>query len=99
MDNLRRRNVFIVDACPMCLANEESIDHLLLNCNSAQCLWKTIFRWFHCSGPLPSSFSALYEFWGLGVGSIRGRLLWKLSFLAAIWSVWKERIGDALKER
>lgn len=31
MDNLRRRRKIIVNACPMYLANEESIDHLLLN--------------------------------------------------------------------
>lgn len=30
MDNLRKRHQVLVNACPMCLA-EESIDHLLLN--------------------------------------------------------------------
>ena len=39
MDNLRRRKVIVVNACSMCLANEESIDHLLLNCPLAQCIW------------------------------------------------------------
>ena len=31
MDNLRRQGLIIVNACPMCLASEQSIDHLL-NC-------------------------------------------------------------------
>ena len=32
MDNLRRKKVIITNSCPMCLAEEESINHLLLNC-------------------------------------------------------------------
>lgn len=79
-----------VNACPMCLA-EESIDHLLLNCNFAYVIWTSIFSGFHFSAPLHQSVPALFEFWGLGVGSKRGRSMWKLSFLAAIWSIWKER--------
>eukprot|EP00268_Persea_americana_P022762 TRINITY_DN2257_c1_g1_i1.p1 TRINITY_DN2257_c1_g1~~TRINITY_DN2257_c1_g1_i1.p1 ORF type:complete len:113 (-),score=8.22 TRINITY_DN2257_c1_g1_i1:477-815(-) len=38
MDNLRRRKVIVVNACSMCLANEESIDHLILSCPLAQCI-------------------------------------------------------------
>lgn len=32
MDNLRRRNMIMVNACPLCLAAEETMDHRLLNC-------------------------------------------------------------------
>ena len=45
-DNLRRRKVCIVNACPMCLADEETVDYLFLNCKVAQFLWKSVFSWF-----------------------------------------------------
>lgn len=70
MDKLRQWQVVVVNACPMCLVGEESIDHLLLNCRIAQCLWRAILGWFHYSGPLPRSLLALFEYWRLGVGSI-----------------------------
>ena len=40
MDNLRRRGLIIVNACPICFEDEESIDHLL-NCPIAQHLWRS----------------------------------------------------------
>ena len=49
MDNLCRRRKIIVNAYPMCLADEESVDHLLLNCRVAKGLWFEVLSWFHCS--------------------------------------------------
>ena len=38
MENLRRRGKVVVNGCPMCLSEEETMDHLLLNCKVAQML-------------------------------------------------------------
>eukprot|EP00268_Persea_americana_P029942 TRINITY_DN28916_c0_g1_i2.p1 TRINITY_DN28916_c0_g1~~TRINITY_DN28916_c0_g1_i2.p1 ORF type:complete len:107 (+),score=3.09 TRINITY_DN28916_c0_g1_i2:158-478(+) len=51
MDNLRRRGLIIVNACPICFEDEESIDHLL-NCPIAQHLWRSTLGWFHVSPQL-----------------------------------------------
>ena len=75
----------------MRLTSEESIDHLLLNCPLSQCIRRLIFAWFHFCGLLPNSIPSLFDFWRLGVGSKRGRVMWKLSFRAVIWFLWKER--------
>lgn len=32
MDNLRRQKIIMVNACPMCLVEEETVDHLLMSC-------------------------------------------------------------------
>lgn len=91
MDNIRRRELIIVNACPMCLAVEESIDHFLLNCLITHYLWRSTLWWFHISTPIPNSLSSLFEFWRLGVGFRRRRIVWNVSFLAVIWSIWKQR--------
>lgn len=38
MDNLRRRGKILVNGCGMCLCEEESLYHLLLNCRMAHIL-------------------------------------------------------------
>ena len=91
MDNLRRQRVPIVNACPMCLAGEESIDHLLLNCSIAQYLWRMVLGWFYVSTSIPHSLLVLFEFWRLGVGFKKGKIMLSVSLLAVIRSIWKER--------
>eukprot|EP00268_Persea_americana_P012099 TRINITY_DN15081_c1_g4_i1.p1 TRINITY_DN15081_c1_g4~~TRINITY_DN15081_c1_g4_i1.p1 ORF type:complete len:107 (-),score=14.64 TRINITY_DN15081_c1_g4_i1:104-424(-) len=49
MDNLRRRGMVVVNACPLCLKNEESMDQLLLRCNFAYRTWSVVLGWFGCS--------------------------------------------------
>lgn len=49
MDNLYRKNVIVVNACPLCLSDEESVEHLLLNCNVAWKVWYLVLGGFGCS--------------------------------------------------
>lgn len=42
IDNLRRGNRILVDACSMCLVGEETVDHLLLHCKIALMLWNFV---------------------------------------------------------
>ena len=54
MDNLKRRLVVIVNACLMCLAGEESIDHLLLNCSVPLAVGLRLDPCLYSHPPLPS---------------------------------------------
>ena len=38
LDNLRKKNMVLINGCGMCKKDEESIDHLLLHCECAQFL-------------------------------------------------------------
>lgn len=74
----------------MCLANEEPVDHLLI-CPISQFMWRMVLRWFGCSWVFPYSLKAHFEAWKMAVGSKRGKDLWRSSFLAIIWNIWKVR--------
>jgi hypothetical protein len=45
-DNLRKRNVVVIEWCYMCKKSGESIEHLLLNCEVARDLWSYILNLF-----------------------------------------------------
>lgn len=91
MDNLRRRKRIIVNACHMCLAAEESVDYLLLNCKIAHCIWKSILGSFGVSGVLPAPLLGHFKAWKFVTSSQRGKIMWSSSFYLAIWCMWKER--------
>lgn len=58
-DNLRLRNVLLVDAptfCALCEREEESAHHLFLHCEVAREVWLEVMRWFGCSFPIPPNF-------------------------------------------
>lgn len=85
--------VIIVNACPMCLNDEENVDHLPLNCRVAQGLWSILFSWFGCSSVLPSTICGLFENWHLVFAPIEeGRCaVCRTAFLAVLWTIWRER--------
>ena len=91
LDNLRKRGKIIVNACPMCLEEEETVDHLLLSCKCAIKIWNSVISWFGCKWALPELLQQLFEAWKPPIGSKKGKELWKLLFLSAIWHILKER--------
>ena len=74
----------------MCLADEELVDHLLLNCKVAQGLWSEALSRFHYSLAHPRSICGLFEAWMLEVRFIKGRIMWRTTFLALLRIIWKE---------
>lgn len=60
MDNLRLRGKVVVNGCPMCLCDEETVDHLLLNCQTDQTLWSYLIDSFGCSWVFPNCVVALF---------------------------------------
>lgn len=63
MDNLRCRNVIIVNVCPMCLRVEETVDHLLLGCEVAWKMWIAFLNLFGCHWVLPNRLIELILAW------------------------------------
>lgn len=75
----------------MCLADEETVDHLLLCCKISQTLWISVLGWFNCMWVLPRSIFELFEVWNLGNGLVQERIIWNCSCPTIIWIIWKEK--------
>ena len=99
MDNLSRRGMIVVNCCPICIGDEESVDHLLLNRNVAQLIWRSVFASFGCSWVFPKCILELYQAWNLQNRSHKGKEMRRLSFLAVIWIIWKEKNSRLFEKR
>ena len=87
----------MVNACPLCLTDEESVDHILFKCNFAHSTWSVVLGWFGCSWVLPNSLSDLFEAWICLSMAPRGKEMWRLSFLGMVWIILKERNARCFK--
>ena len=56
LDNLRKKNVMVVEWCCMYKKIGESIDHLLIHCEVAKELWSSILKLFGMDWVMPRSF-------------------------------------------
>jgi hypothetical protein len=92
LDNLKRRNIVLVNRCGMCKKEEESIDHLLLHCERAQFLWNAFFSHFGLAWVMPRGVADLLHCWWL-VGRSRNAMVWKMVLLCIMWCLWVERNG------
>ena len=81
----------IVNGWPMCFRHEESVNHLMLNCKTTRFIWMSVVGWFEFCCALPNSLLELFQAWKAPIGDSRGKVMWRLSFLAVIWTIWKER--------
>jgi hypothetical protein len=91
MDNLRKRNVMVVEWCCLCKKSGESIDHLLLHCEVARDLWVSIYKLFGVVWVMPRRVIDVLNSWGGQVGYGPVREVWKLVPLCLWWCLWRER--------
>jgi hypothetical protein len=90
LDNLRKRQVVVVNRCYMCKKDGESIDHLLLHCEVAHALWCNIFSRLGLSWVMPRCVSDLCACW-CSSGRTRSAVVWKMMPICIFWTLWRER--------
>ena len=88
---LKRRNFKLASRCPMCLREEESVDHLFIHCTWVSGLWYLSFSLLGVNWVQPLTIKNVLMSWTRKIN--RGWLLgiWKMIPLAIWWSTWKER--------
>jgi hypothetical protein len=74
LDNLRKRNVVVVEWCCMCKKSGESIDHLLIHCEVARELWSSILNLFGVEWVMPRRVIDVLVSWEDRLGVVQ---LWK----------------------
>jgi hypothetical protein len=53
LDNLRKRQVIVINICCMCKKTGEFMNHLLLHCDVGFALWSSLFSCFGMSWVMP----------------------------------------------
>jgi hypothetical protein len=90
LNNLKKKNMVLVNRCGMCKKDEESIDHLFLHCESAQFLWNAFFSRFGLAWAMPRGVAHLLSSWWSG-GRPCNAMVWKMVPLCIMWCLWSER--------
>ena len=60
IDNLKKRNLIVINRCCLCKSDGETINHLLLYCEIDCSLWYALFSWFGLSWVMPSNVAGLF---------------------------------------
>jgi hypothetical protein len=95
-DNLRRRNIILVDWCCLCKEDGENIDHLFLHCTVARELWNSVFILFGMSWVMPRRVVDLLTCWQGSLG--HHREIWKAIPHCLMWCLWRERNARTFKD-
>ena len=91
IDNLRKRQILILDWCCMCKRNGESVDHLLIHCPIAFDLWSMVFTLFGIHWVMPKTVVDLLACWQGKLGRHRNSAIWMTVPHCFIWCIWRER--------
>jgi hypothetical protein len=89
IDNLRKRNLIVINRCCLCKSDGETIDHLFLHCEIARSLWYAIFNRFGLSWVMLSKVADLFACWWSG-GRSQSAVVWKMVPLCIVWRFWLE---------
>lgn len=92
INNLNKRGTMVGNECKLCWEEEESVDHMLLNCSFAKKVWEHSLPTIENPWIFPDSTKAC-----LGKDLIQGVLSTKVNWIqrrlikAIMWVIWKER--------
>jgi hypothetical protein len=103
-ENLRRRGWQGPSRCPLCTSEEETTDHLLLNCPFAKEVWENVVMLGPDKLTRPTSTSDLLSTWALcSPFSLRKKDLLKASWMwlpkFVMWKIWLERNNRIFNEK
>ena len=91
IDNLRKRQLVIMDWCCMCKEAGESIDHLFLHCHTARELWALAFSMFGVTWVLPRHVVDLMACWNGCTRRCKSATIWGMIPHCLMWVIWRER--------
>jgi hypothetical protein len=91
IDNLRKRQLIIMDWCCMCKLSGETGNHLLLHCLIAWELWTMVLSIFGTTWVMPWGVEGLLSCWTGPCGKSEAGKIWKMTPHCLMWCLWQER--------
>lgn len=92
--NLRKRKVITTvnnSCCPICLQEEESLNHLLITCPVAAEVWVRCYRWLGWVTVLPPECNShLLQHYCTAL-NLKQNFLLKVVWFAIAWTLWMHR--------
>ena len=83
----------------MCKKNGESVDHLLIHCEVATCLWNYVFNLFGVEWVMPQKVIDLFACWRQVGGRDLSRAIWRMAPLCVMWCIWRERNARIFEDK
>ncbi|CAI0466928.1 unnamed protein product [Linum tenue] len=99
LDNLQRRGWLLANRCYMCHSAEESINHLLIECDFAKQVWRGFGRVCSILAPPTGDILMAIQRWS---SDLPDNLVGWIGFCALhviSWQVWLERNSRVFRDR
>jgi len=102
-DNLKTRGMEGPSRCPLCLNEEESSIHLLLECSFSKETWQKVLLLSSGDIAIPENFKELFSSWAsLSPFALNKKALLKSAWMwipkAVCWKIWLERNRRIFRE-
>ena len=78
-------------ACPLCNEEDESVDHLFIQCRLAWKIWSKGMGWWGVQGCITKSMVEWAAGWGSLCPSRECKRAWSSLFFATVWTIWEVR--------
>ena len=98
MDNLRKRQLIILDWCCMCKSSGETVNHLLLHCPIAWELWNMVLIIFGTSWVMPWGVEDLLCCWTGVSGKSEAAKTWKWPLTVSCGAFGRNVMTELLRE-
>jgi hypothetical protein len=99
LDNLRKRNIMVLQWCCLCKNSGESIENLLLHFEVAIELWSVIFQLFGVAWVMPLSVCECSRSWRSQYGNRTALCIWRMTPLCLMWCLWREQNARTFEDR
>ncbi|CAL5348368.1 unnamed protein product [Camellia sinensis] len=89
----------VENLCPFCKLEEESVDHILLQCSMVWKVWSSLLNWWGLSWVTPATVDGVLLWW-LGTQFKKTvKKIWRLVPVAMLWLAWRLRNDCVFHER
>jgi len=85
--------------CPICLVEEEMVDHLFLHCYKHWLIWSKIINWWGLAWCCPGNLANLFSQWDSLVYGKFQKKTWVMLFFSVAWSMWLLRNDEIFKQK